>query len=106
MQAGNTSPLPIFFKCIAAITILTGILSLFTSLPAYLLSDYPRYTVFYLNIWRVFTSCLVSPGLFMSLTSTLIMFFIMPEIVIIAERFRKRTSRVWSRWWTFLLRMW
>jgi hypothetical protein len=73
--------LPIFFKWVMLFTIVTSIISDFTQLPVLVLSNYPYYTVIYVNIWRPLTSVLVSSGLLMSLGSALIMFFIMPEIV-------------------------
>jgi hypothetical protein len=82
-QASNNSiaNLPIFFKLILILTIVTGILSVFTSLFVLVLGNFPYYTIIYVNIWRPLTSVLVSSGLFMSLSSALIMFFIMPEVV-------------------------
>jgi hypothetical protein len=78
MQPANPGSLPIFYKCVVFYTIATGIISLFTDIMSNTMSNYPRYTLFYVNLWRPITCVLISTGLLMSIASAIIMFFIMP----------------------------
>lgn len=60
MQDNSTVGAPIFFKWVVLITVLTGITSLFTGILVSLFANYPFYTLLYVNLWRLFTSVLVS----------------------------------------------
>lgn len=62
LQAFRTvvESLPIFYKFIAICTIITGVFSLIFNLFASIFANYPYYTLFYVNLWRLFTSFLVA----------------------------------------------
>jgi hypothetical protein len=77
----SSGGVPIFFKWVMLISVVTSIISTFTHLLILALANYPFYTVLYANIWRLFTCGLVSHGLLATIASCSIMYFIMPEIV-------------------------
>jgi hypothetical protein len=81
----NPSGAPIFFKWVALLTVVTGIVSVFTDVLNTLLGNYPFYTLLYVNLWRPFSCALVSSGFFTSIGSVMAMFFVMPELVTLSD---------------------
>ena len=77
----NAGIVPIFFKWVMLLNVVTGIVGIFTHVLVFVLANFPYYTVLYGNVWRLLTSGLVSNGMLMTLASCAIMYFIMPEIV-------------------------
>jgi len=76
---------PIFFKWVMLLTVVTSIVGEYTRVLVLALANYPYYTVLYANIWRPLTCGLVSSGLLLTLASCAIMYFIMPEIVLVCR---------------------
>lgn len=79
--AATIQNIPFLYKFIALTTLLTGFLSMFTYFFLTLFANYPYYTLFYFNLWRYFTSFLISPNLLGAIFSLLVLWFTLPLIV-------------------------
>jgi hypothetical protein len=55
--------MPFFVKIVVFSTLIFFIINLFTPYVAFFLVDIPYYTIFYLNIWRLFTTPFITTGL-------------------------------------------
>lgn len=105
MMNALSGPLPIFFKWVALLTVISSITSIFTPWLSWALANIPYYTLIYINLWRPFTSCMVEQSLMMGLFALIIMFFILPEIVKEYLKVRKEISRQPSQSLTFSCRI-
>lgn len=72
---------PFLYKTIALTTIVSGLFSLFTGIFLTIFANYPYYTLFYFNVWRYFTSFLVTESLLGAVFSLLVLWFTLPLIV-------------------------
>ena len=73
--------IPFFYKFIGACLLITGIFSLFTNLFPIVFANYPYYALFYVNLWRLFTSLFIADGLFTAAMSMLVLWFVLPVLV-------------------------
>lgn len=55
---------PLFVQFIVISTLILYVLNLFLPFVAFILSDIPYYTVFYVQIWRLFTTVFMTTGIF------------------------------------------
>jgi membrane associated rhomboid family serine protease len=55
--------MPFFIKIVVFSTLIFFIINLFTPYPAFYLVDIPYFTIFHLQIWRLFTTAFITTGL-------------------------------------------
>ena len=55
--------MPLFIKIVVFSTIILYILNLFTQYVAFFLADIPYFTIFYIQIWRLFTTAFMTTNI-------------------------------------------
>jgi membrane associated rhomboid family serine protease len=60
---------------------ITGAVASFNNLFTIIFANYPYYTIFYGNVWRLLTSIFVADGILTAAVSILVLWFVLPQLV-------------------------